>query len=228
MEGIASEAASLAGHLQLGKLIFLYDDNHISIDGTTDLAFTEDVCKRFEAYGWHVQKVADGNDVDAIDAAHRGGQGRDRQARRIIAVRTHIGYGSPNKQDTSEAHGAPLGADEVKLTKEAWGWPLDPAFFVPDDVREAFLAAGERRPRRTPSGRRSSRRGARPTPPAPRRGTTPGRTRCPRAGTPTCPSSPPRTRSRPAPPPARSSTPWRRTCPSSWAARPTWRRRTRR
>ena len=221
MEGISSEAASFAGHQQLGKLILLYDDNHITIDGSTDLAFTEDVCKRFEAYGWHVQKVADGNDVEAIDAAITAAKAETGKPS-IIAVRTHIGCGSPNKQDKAAAHGAPLGADEVKLTKEACDWPLDPEFFVPDDVREAFLAAGKqgrRGARRVDAA--STRRGARPTPPAPRRGTTPGRTPCPRAGTPTCPSSRPRTRSRPAPPPARSSTPWRRTSRRSWAARPT-------
>ncbi len=143
MEGISSEAASFAGHQQLGKLIMVYDDNHITIDGSTDLAFTEDVCKRYEAYGWHVQKVADGNDVEAIDAAITAAEAETGKPS-IIAVRTHIGCGSPNKQDKAAAHGAPLGADEVKLTKEACAWPLDPEFHVPDEVREAFLAAGEK------------------------------------------------------------------------------------
>ena len=142
MEGITHEAASCAGHQRLGKLIMFYDDNHITIDGSTDLAFTEDVCKRYEAYGWHVQKVADGNDVDAIDAAIVAAKAETGKPS-IIAVRTHIGCGSPNKQDKAAAHGAPLGADEVKLTKEACDWPLDPEFFVADDVREAFLAAAE-------------------------------------------------------------------------------------
>jgi len=143
MEGITSEAASFAGHQKLGKLIVLYDDNHITIDGTTDLAFTEDVCKRYEAYEWHVQKVADGNDVDAIDkaiAAAKAETGRPS----FIAVRTHIGFGSPNKHDTAGAHGAPLGDDEVKLTKEACGWPLEPSFLVPDDVRKFYEDAAAR------------------------------------------------------------------------------------
>jgi transketolase len=142
MEGISGEAASFAGHQQLGKLILIYDDNHVTIDGATDLAFTEDVCKRYEAYGWHVQKVADGNDVDAIDAAISAAKAETGKPS-IIAVRTHIGCGSPNKQDKSAAHGAPLGADEVTLTKDACEWPLEPAFHVPDDVREAFAAAAK-------------------------------------------------------------------------------------
>ena len=140
MEGISSEAASFAGHQKLGKLILVYDDNHITIDGSTDLAFTEDVCKRFEAYDWHVQRVADGNDVDAIDAAVTAAKAETGKPS-MIAVRTHIGCGSPNKQDKAAAHGAPLGADEVKLTKEACGWPLEPSFSVADEVREAFHAA---------------------------------------------------------------------------------------
>jgi transketolase len=143
MEGISAEAASFAGHQKLGKLIVLYDDNHITIDGTTDLAFTEDVCRRYEAYEWHVQKVADGNDVEAIDkaiAAAKAETGRPS----FIAVRTHIGFGSPHKQDTSKAHGEALGADEVKLTKENLGWPLEPAFLVPDDVKAFFEESGAR------------------------------------------------------------------------------------
>ena len=133
MEGISHEAASLAGHLGLGKLIVLYDDNDISIDGPTDLTFTEDVGARFEAYGWHVQYVDDGNDLPAIDAAIW--QARAETARpSLIIVRTHIGYGSPNKQDTSAAHGAPLGPEEVRLTKRNLGWPEDKAFYVPEEV----------------------------------------------------------------------------------------------
>jgi transketolase len=142
MEGITSEASSFAGHQQLGKLIVLYDDNHITIDGETDLTFSEDVIKRYEAYGWHTQRVADGNDVDAIDAAISAAKAETAKPS-LIAVRTHIGYGAPNKQDTSSAHGAPLGVDEIKLAKEGAGWPLEPDFLVPDDVREAFLAAGK-------------------------------------------------------------------------------------
>ena len=140
MEGVSSEAASMAGHMQLDNLIYFYDDNHISIEGSTELAFTEDRGKRFEAYGWFVQKVADGNDLDAIDAAIRAAQA-ERGRPSIIMVRTHIGYGSPNKHDTGEAHGSPLGVEEVKLTKENLGWPVEPAFLVPDDARAHFHQA---------------------------------------------------------------------------------------
>jgi transketolase len=143
MEGIASEAASLAGHLKLGKLIYLYDNNHISLDGPTSWTFTENVGQRFEAYGWHVQEVSDGNDVEAIDAAIRAAQAETGRPS-LIMVRTIIGYGSPNKAGTSAAHGSPLGADEVALTKENLGWPTEPAFYLPDGVVEHFRAAGER------------------------------------------------------------------------------------
>jgi transketolase len=133
MEGISHEAASLAGHLGLGKLIFLYDDNEISIDGSTDLSFTEDVGRRFEAYNWHVQHIDDGNDVDAVaDALGRARRETTRPS--IIVVRTQIGYGSPNKQGTASAHGEPLGEDEVSLTKRNLGWPEDKSFYVPDAV----------------------------------------------------------------------------------------------
>lgn len=143
MEGVSCEAASLAGHLGLGKLIALYDDNHISIDGRTDIAFTEDRLARFAAYGWHVQQVDDGTDVETIGRAIE--QARAETGRpSIIAIRTLIGYGSPNKQDTSSAHGEPLGVDEVGLTKEALGWPLEPAFFVPDEAREHLGTMRER------------------------------------------------------------------------------------
>ena len=142
MEGVASEAASLAGHLRLGKLIVLYDDNQISIEGSTALAFSEDSGRRFEAYGWHVQHVADGNDLDAIhEALERAVNETSRPS--LLGVRTHIGYGSPNKQDSAEAHGAPLGADEVKLTKQKLGWPLEPPFHVPGEVRRHMGAAIE-------------------------------------------------------------------------------------
>jgi len=147
MEGVSSEAASLAGHLRLGNIVYLYDDNHISIDGSTDLAFTEDRMKRFEAYGWHVQRVSDGNDLGAIDAAI--GQATRETARpSIIAVRTHIGFGSPNKQDTAEAHGSPLGEDEVKLTKKNLGWDPEKQFYVPAEALAQFrraLAEGRER-----------------------------------------------------------------------------------
>ncbi len=143
MEGVASEAASLAGHLQLGKLIYLYDDNGISIDGSTDLAFTEQVGKRFEAYGWHVQEIMDGNDVAALEAAIKAAQAESRRPSLII-VHTHIAYGSPGKQDTAEAHGAPLGAEEVKRTKEFFGWPQEPLFYIPAEALAQFRNAVER------------------------------------------------------------------------------------
>jgi transketolase len=143
MEGVAAEAASLAGHLKLGKLIYLYDDNKISIDGSTNLAFTEDVGKRFEAYGWHVQRVPDGNDLDAAGAAIRAAQAETSRPS-LIMCRTHIGFGSPNKQDTNKAHGEPLGDEELKLTKQKLGWPESPAFLVPDEVRTAFRQAVDR------------------------------------------------------------------------------------
>ncbi len=143
MEGVSGEAASLAGHLGLGKLIVLYDDNHISIEGPTELAFTEDPVARFDAYGWHTQRVADGTDVDAIAAAIEAARAEESRPS-FIAVRTHIGFGSPNKQDTASAHGEALGADEVTLTKEALGWPLEPAFHVPDEARERMREAAAR------------------------------------------------------------------------------------
>jgi len=143
MEGISHEAASLAGHLGLGKLIYLYDDNHISIEGSTDLAFTEKRTARFEAYGWHVQQVEDGNDLDAIEKAIVSAQ-KETQKPSLIAVRTHIGYGSPNKQDKPSAHGEPLGKEELKLTKQKLGWPLEPEFYVPDEALKVFRAAVER------------------------------------------------------------------------------------
>ena len=143
MEGVSHEAASLAGHLGLDNIVYLYDDNHISIEGSTDLAFTEDAGKRFEAYGWFVQRISDGNDLAAIDqalcAAHSA-KGKPS----IIMVRTHIAYGAPHAQDTAEAHGAPLGVEEVKLTKQAYGWPVEPKFYIPDDALAHFREAVER------------------------------------------------------------------------------------
>ena len=138
-EGVASEASSLAGHLRLGKLVALYDDNRIQLDGPTAWAFSEDVLGRFAAYGWHTQRVEDGTDVEAIDRAIDAAEADDRPS--IIAVRTHIGFGSPNKQDTQKAHGSPLGPDEVRLTKEAYGWDPDKTFFVPDDALALFRRA---------------------------------------------------------------------------------------
>jgi transketolase len=138
-EGIASEAASLAGHLRLEKLVVLYDDNHVQLDGPTSMAWSEDVPARFEAYGWHTQRVEDGNDVAAIEAAIERARSDGRPS--LIAVRTHIGYGSPNKQDSQKAHGAALGVEEVRLTKEAYGWDPDRSFYVPDEARTLFRAA---------------------------------------------------------------------------------------
>ncbi|MBI3003935.1 MAG: transketolase [Ignavibacteriales bacterium] len=137
MEGVASEAASLAGHLRLGNIIYLYDDNHISIDGSTDLSFTEDVVKRFEGYRWHVRTVEDGNDLEAIDAAIKEAIAETDHPS-LIKVRTHIGFGSPNKQDTAEAHGSPLGEEEVKLTKQQLGWDPERQFYIPEQALAHF------------------------------------------------------------------------------------------
>jgi transketolase len=137
MEGVASEAASLAGHLGLAKLIAVYDDNCITIEGGTDITFTEDVEARFNAYHWHVQRVEDGNDLTAIQNALEAAKAETEKPSLII-LRTHIAYGSPNKQDSCEAHGAPLGEEEVRLTKDFLGWPVDEVFYVPDQVRAAF------------------------------------------------------------------------------------------
>src|SRR5678815_3406083 len=139
MEGVAAEAASLAGHLKLGKLIYFYDDNRVSLAGAADLSFTEDCAKRFEAYGWHTVSVENGNDLEAIQGAIRAA--REEQSRpSLILLRTHIGFGSPGKQDTFEAHGSPLGEAEVKRTKEKLGWPLDPPFYIPQEAETHFHA----------------------------------------------------------------------------------------
>jgi len=142
MEGVASEAASLAGHLRLGRLIYLYDDNHVSIDGSTDLAFTEDRAARFRAYGWHVTVVADGNDLQAVDEAITAAKADDRPS--LIACRTHIGFGLPTRQDTAAAHGEPPGEEELRGAKERLGWPLEPRFLIPDAVRPLFRAPADR------------------------------------------------------------------------------------
>jgi transketolase len=142
MEGVASEAASLAGHLKLGRLIYLYDDNDISLDGPTAMSFSEDVTKRFEAYGWHVQSVADGNDLAAIETAIHRAQQDARPS--LIRVKTIIGYGSPNKQGTHKAHGEPLGVDEVKLAKQTLGWNYPEPFTVPEEALAVFRRAIDR------------------------------------------------------------------------------------
>ena len=140
MEGISQEAASLAGHLGLGKLVVLYDDNRITIDGTTDIAFTEDTMARFAAYGWHTQKV-DGHDPLAVKTAIEAAKAEGERPS-IIACRTHIGFGSPNKQDTSGVHGSALGDDEIVLTKQALDWPTEPLFYVPDEARDFLQMDG--------------------------------------------------------------------------------------
>ncbi len=141
MEGISSEAASLAGQLKLSKLVYLYDDNHISIEGATDIAFTEDVAARFAAYGWHVQKVADGEDLKAIEKAVAAAKAESSKPS-LIMVRTHIGFGSP-KQDSAKSHGEPLGPEAIKATRERLGWPPDKSFYVPDEVRAHMLKKRE-------------------------------------------------------------------------------------
>ncbi|HKZ85240.1 MAG TPA: transketolase [Anaerolineae bacterium] len=142
-EGVASEAASLAGTLKLGKLIYLYDDNGIQIEGSTDIAFDEDVSRRFEAYGWHVVGPIDGHDPAAIDVAIRTGQA-EMQRPTLIVCRTHIGFGAPKKQDTASAHGEPLGEDELRAAKAALGWPADSTFYIPDDVSAYMRKALDR------------------------------------------------------------------------------------
>jgi transketolase len=145
MEGVSSEACSLAGHLRLGKLIVLYDDNRVSLAGGTPLSFTEDVGKRFEAFGWHVQQVADGNDLHALEAALRTARAES-SSPSIIATRTILGYGAPHKQGTFRAHGSPLGPDEVAAAKQNLGWPAEPDFLVPEDALKHFRRALERGP----------------------------------------------------------------------------------
>jgi transketolase len=148
-EGISSEASSLAGHLGLGRLIAFYDDNHISIEGNTSLAFSEDVGSRYEAYGWHVQHLGEDITLDRLEEAARAAMAVvDRPS--LIVCRTHIAVGSPNKQDSASAHGSPLGEEEVRLTKEVYGWPPEPAFYVPDEALAHFrasLESGEREQR---------------------------------------------------------------------------------
>lgn len=142
MEGISAEAASLAGHLKLGRLVYLYDDNRISIDGPTDIAFTEDRAARFEAYGWHVQRAVDGNDVEAVDAAIRAAKSDLRPS--LIVCRTTIGFGSPNRQGTNKIHGEPLGDEELAAAKQNLGWPVTPRFYIPEPALAHFRQAVEK------------------------------------------------------------------------------------
>ncbi|MFL5869147.1 MAG: transketolase, partial [Thermoleophilaceae bacterium] len=145
-EGVASEACSFAGHLGLGKLIVFYDNNHIQLAGETRMAFSEDVGRRFEGYGWHVQDLGEDIELDRIEGAVDAAKGVP-DAPSLVILRTHIGFGAPNLQDTNKAHGSPLGEEEVKLTKERYGWPAEPDFLVPDEAlshfREAAAARGE-------------------------------------------------------------------------------------
>jgi transketolase len=142
MEGISAEAASLAGHLRLGKLIYLYDSNHVTLSASTHMAFSDNHAMRFEACGWHTQSIGDGNDLQAIEKAVEAARNeKDRPS--LIIIRTHLGYGSPKKQDSFEAHGSPLGEDEVKMTKQKLGWPTEPLFYIPGDVSRHMLKAVE-------------------------------------------------------------------------------------
>ncbi len=142
MEGVTAEASSLAGHYGLGKLNVFWDANEISIEGSTDLTFTEDVAARYRSYGWHTLEVADGNDLQAIDQAIEAAKAETERPT-LVTVRTHIGFGSPAKQDTADAHGAPLGGDEVIATKANLGWPSEPTFLVPDPVRRLFATVAD-------------------------------------------------------------------------------------
>jgi transketolase len=139
MEGITSEAASLAGHLMLGNLCWIYDSNRITIEGHTDLAFSDDVAARFLAYGWNVRHVGDANDTERLAEAFEEFK-RTNDVPTLIIVDSHIGYGAPHKQDTSAAHGEPLGVEEIRLAKRSYGWPEDANFLVPDGVRDRFSA----------------------------------------------------------------------------------------
>src|SRR5207248_9229566 len=135
MEGVSNEAASIAGTLGLGKLIYFYDDNHITIDGTTSISFTEDRGARFEAQGWHVQHVEDANDLDGLRASIANARAETARPS-LIVIRSHIAFGAPRAVDTAKAHGSPLGEEEVRATKQALGWDPDKKFVVPDEVRE--------------------------------------------------------------------------------------------
>ena len=223
MEGISHEAASLAGHLGLGKLVAFYDDNHITIDGPTELSYSDNVPERFEAYGWRVRNLGEmANDVDGLEAAIREAldepaDGPDAQPTLLI-LRSHIGYPSPKLTDTAAAHGSPFGAEEIAVTKELLGLPADETFWVPDEVRDFYnKRGGPRRGARTPSGRPAS-------PPGPATG-WPGRRRSRGTASPdgpiSCPASRPAPRWPPATPSTSASTPRRRTCPASSPVRPT-------
>ena len=188
MEGVSGEAASLAGHLKLDNLCWVYDNNHITIDGGTELAYGDDVPLRFEGYGWNIVRVEDANDLERISAAFdefKAEEGRPT----LIVVDSHIGWGSPHKVDTSAAHGEPLGEDEVRETKRAYEWPEDAQFLVPDGVREHFAEGiGKRGAELNAAWERRSRPTQRTTPASPPRSTRRRSASCPRAGTRAIPS----------------------------------------
>jgi transketolase len=198
MEGISSEAASLAGHLKLDNLCWLYDNNTISIEGHTELAFSEDVIARFQAYGWHTLHVTDANDLRALSDALATFQGNT-GAPTLIVVDSVIGYGSPHKHNTAAAHGEPLGAEEIRLTKAAYGWPQDSSFLVPDQARTALRDALLARSR--PLYEQWNQRLAQLEQDAPQLADELRRMRagkCPSIGRPTCPASPATPRAWPA------------------------------
>jgi transketolase len=204
MEGITSEAASLAGHLRLGRLNLIYDDNQITIEGRTDLAFSEDVGRRFEAYGWHVRRVADGNDLDGIERALTAARTEETRPS-LVVLRTRIADPAPNKGDTADAHGAPLGAEEVRLTKEIMRWPQEPAFHVPEPVLEFMRRTVQLGVERSGGGGGCSSGTAGSTATWRRSSSGGWAGSFPRGGIPGCPPSPrPRGRSPLAPPPERS------------------------
>ena len=228
MEGIGAEAASLAGHLKLSNLCWIYDNNKITIEGATSLAFSEDVPARFAGYGWAVQHVADANDLAALGVAFDAFRAETEHPT-LIVVDSIIGYGSPNKAGTHAAHGEPLGVDEVKATKRFYGWPADATFLVPTEVAEHV--GGGMRERggglRRQTGRRCSPATPRSIRSRPRSSTTCSGAPCRTAGTPMFPASPPTPRAWPgATPTPRCSTRSRLGCRGWSAARPTWRRPT--
>ena len=223
MEGISHEAASLAGHLKLGRLMAFYDDNHITIDGPTELTYNDNVEERFEAYGWNVRNLGEmANDVDGLEAAIREAleapsDGPDAKPT-LLVLRSHIGWPSPKLTDTAAAHGSPFGADEIRVTKKLLGLPPDETFWVPDEVR-AFYG------RRWPGAGRYARNGKSASPHGTATG-WPGRRRRPagvsRDGTTNCRRSRPAPSWPPATPSTSASTPPRTACPAWWPGRPTY------
>ena len=194
MEGVSGEASSLAGFLKLGKLCLIYDDNHITIEGSTGLAFGEDVGLRYEAYGFHVQRLADGWTTDDLRAALDAADAETERPSLII-VRTHIAIGAPHAQDTPESHGAPLGEEEVRLTKQAYGWDPDRTFYVPTRSTRTSTSASAAAPS-TPPGTRCTPRGWPPIRRSSANSTACSRASSPRAGKMPCRTSRERTRRR--------------------------------